>query len=306
MHDDAYPRDLRGYGARPPHARWPGGARVAVSFVLCVEEGGERSPADGDATAETYLHDLAGAEPAPGRRHTGIESLFDYGARAGVWRILRLFARHGLPLTAFAVGRALERNPAVAEALAAAGHEVAGHGHRWIDHRDVPEDAERADISRTVEVIARLTGRRPVGWYTGRVSAVTRRLLVEEGGFRYDSDSYADDLPFRVRVGGRAHLVVPYSLVTNDMRYLVAPGPVTGEQFHRLLRDALDLLWEEGADAPRLMSVGLHPRISGHPARAAGIARFLDDVAARDGVWVCRRAAVAAHWERTHPDPGAV
>jgi putative urate catabolism protein len=302
---DWYPRDLRGHGRRRPDPRWPGDARVALSFVLNVEEGGERSPLDGDPTFETHLHDLPGAAARPGARHTGVESLFDYGARAGLWRLLRLFERHGLPLTAFAVGRALERIPEAGAALAELGHEVAGHGWRWIDYREVPEEVERDHMRRTVAAIEETTGRRPVGWYTGRVSPSTRRLLVEEGGFLYDSDSYADDLPFWVRVGEAAHLVVPYSLVTNDMRCVTAPGVATGEDLFGLLRDAFDLLWEEGDEAPAMMSLGLHPRISGQPARAAGIARFLDHVAGRDRVWVCRRRDIAEHWIREHgPPPG--
>ena len=297
---DWYPRDLLGYGRRPPHPRWPGEARVAVSFVLSLEEGGERSPQDGDPGAEPYLHDLPGAPAFRGARHTGLESLFDYGARAGLWRLLRLFERHRLPLTAFTVGRALERNPEAGAALAELGHEVAGHGYRWIDYREVPEEVERDHIRRTVAAIERTTGRRPVGWYTGRVSPNTRRLIVEEGGFRYDSDSYADDLPFWVRAGGAAHLVIPYSLVTNDMRCVTTPGLATGDDLCRILADAFDLLWEEGEAAPAMMSVGLHPRISGHPSRAAGVARFLDHVASRDRVWVCRRMEIAEHWTRTH------
>ena len=293
---DWYPRDLRGYGRRRPHPRWPSDARIAVSFVLNVEEGGERSPLEGDPTAETYLHDLSGATTPPGARHTGIESLFDYGARAGLWRLLRLFEERRLPLTAFAVGRALERNPDAGAALAELGHEVAGHGYRRIDYRDVPEEVEREHIRRTVSAIAKSTGRHPVGWYTGRVSPSTRRLLVEEGGFLYDSDSYADDLPFWVRVGAAAHLVVPYSLVTNDMRCLRAPGIVTDDDLFRVLAGAFDLLWEEGGEAPAMMSVGLHPRISGQPSRAGGLARFLDHVASRDRVWVCRRMDIAEHW----------
>jgi allantoinase len=295
---DWYPRDLRGYGRRRPHPRWPGDARLALSFVLNVEEGGERSPLDGDATSETYLHDLAGAPTRPGARHTGVESLFDYGARAGFWRLLRLFEEHRFPLTAFAVGRALERNPEAGAALAEHGHEVAGHGYRWIDYRDVPEDVEREHIRRTVVAIAETTGRRPVGWYTGRVSRNTRRLLVEEGGFLYDSDSYADDLPFWVRVGRATHLVIPYSVVTNDMRYVTAAGIGTGDDLARALTGAFDLLWDEGGSAPAMMSVGLHPRVSGHPSRAAGVARFLQHVASRDRVWVCRRMDVAEHWIR--------
>ena len=296
---DAYPRDLRGYGRRRPDPRWPGGARVALSLVVNVEEGGERSPLEGDAGFEAHLHDVPAAPRGAGVRHTGVESAFDYGARAGLWRLLRLVERHGFPLTAFAVGRALELNPDAGAALAELGHEVAGHGYRWIDYHDVPEEVERDHIRRTVAAIEGATGRRPVGWYTGRVSPNTRRLLMEEGGFAYDSDSYADDLPFRVRVGGADHLVVPYSLVTNDVACVAAGA--TGEDLYRLLRDAFDLLWDEGATAPALMSVGLHPRIAGHPARAAGVARFLEHVAARERVWVCRRMDVAVHWAATFP-----
>lgn len=303
--DDWYPRDLRGHGRERPHPRWPGGARLALSFVLNLEEGGERSPADGDPAAEAYLHDLAGAATPLGARHTGIESLFDYGARAGVWRLLRLFERHGLPLTAFAVGRALERTPEVGAALAELGHEVAGHGWRWIDHRALPEEVERDHVRRTVAVIEELTGTRPVGWYAGRASPRTRRLLVEEGGFLYDSDSYADDLPFWVRVGPARHLVVPYSLVTNDMRCLASPGLATGDDLFRALADAFDVLWEEGASAPAMMSVGLHARIAGQPSRTAGVARFLEHVVSHGGVWVARRAEIAAHWARiTDAPPG--
>lgn len=299
---DWYPRDLRGHGRPGPHPRWPGDARVAVSFVLNVEEGGERSPADGDLSFETRLHDLPGASAPPGARHTGVESLFDYGARAGLWRPLRLFEERGLPLTAFAVGRALERNPEAGAALAEPGHEVAGHGYRWIDYRRVPEDVEREHIRRTVAAIAEATGRRPVGWYTGLVGPNTRRLLVEEGGFRYDSDSYADELPFWVRVGRAAHLVIPYSVVINDMRCVTAPG-VGDAGLFRVLADAFDLLWAEGERAPAMMSVGLHPRISGHPSRAAAVARFLDHVAARERVWVCRRDEVAERWIREFGEP---
>jgi peptidoglycan/xylan/chitin deacetylase (PgdA/CDA1 family) len=273
---------------------------VALSIVLNVEEGGERSPAEGDPAAESYLHDLPGAPAFAGARHTGVESLFDYGARAGFWRLLRLFEDRGVPVTAFAVGRALERNPDAGAALAELGHEVAGHGYRWIDYREVPEEVEREHIRRTVEAIRRTTGRRPVGWYTGRVSANTRRLLVEDGGFLYDSDSYADDLPFWVGEGAERHLVIPYSLVTNDMQLRTAPGWATGEDLVRALSDAFDVLWEEGASAPAMMSVGLHPRLSGQPSRTAGVARFLDHVARRGRVWICRRREIAEHWIRIH------
>ncbi len=301
MGSDGYPRDLLGYGRHPPHPQWPGGARVALQFVLNVEEGGERTVLNGDAGSETYLGEIPGAAQVLGQRSSSMESLFDYGARAGFWRVLRLFEERRLPLTAFVVGRALELNPEAGRALAEGGHEVAGHAYRWIDYRSVPEAVEREHIRRTVAAIAEATGSRPAGWYTGRVSPNTRRLLVEEGGFLYDSDAYSDDLPFWVRVGERPHLVIPYTLVNNDLRFVVAPGFASGEDFFQGLRGGLDLLWDEGERAPRMMSVGLHGRFSGHPSRAAGLARFLDYVAAKDRVWICRRRDIADHWRAVHP-----
>jgi putative urate catabolism protein len=294
-------RDLVGYGGRPPHPRWPGGARIAVSFVLNVEEGAESSIRNGDAGSEAYLHELPGRPVRTGERDPSVESMYEYGSRAGVWRILDLFGSRNLPLTAFAVGRALELNPEVGPALAEAGHEVAGHGYRWLDYHGIPEDEEREHIRRTVEIIERTCGRRPVGWYTGRVSRNTVRLVREEGGFLYSSDAYNDDLPYRLE-GSPPLLMVPYTLVTNDIRYLLPNGCATGEDFLRLLRDAFDLLWEEGAQHPRMMSIGIHGRISGHPARAMALARFLDHVQSRDAVWVCRREDIARHWDsRTGP-----
>lgn len=296
------PRDVVGYGSQPPHAHWPGGARVAVQFVLNVEEGAERSVLEGDEQSEAYLHELPGRPPRTGERDSSVESMYEYGSRAGVWRLLDLFRSHGLPLTAFAVGRALELNPDLGRALAEAGHEVAGHGWRWIDYRDVPEDEERQHIGRTVAAIERICGRRPVGWYTGRVSRNTRRLIREEGGFLYSSDAYNDDLPYWLD-GSPPHLVIPYTLVNNDARYLLSDGFSSGADFLQLLEDAFDLLWREGGERPKLMSVGLHGRISGHPARAMALSRFLDYVQAHDGVWVCRREEVARHWMAQHPAP---
>jgi putative urate catabolism protein len=300
-------RNLVGYGGRPPHPHWPGEARVAVQFVLNVEEGAESSILEGDPGSESYLHELSGRPARQGERDLSVEGLYEYGARAGVWRILELFGSRGLPLTVFAVGRALELNPALARALADSGHEIAGHGYRWIDYRQVPPEEERAHIRRTIAVIESLCGRRPVGWYTGRVSHQTRQLLREDGGFLYDSDAYNDDLPywlFEGLPGEVPHLVVPYTLVNNDARYLLPNGFATGDDFRSHLRDAFDLLWEEGAQAPKLMSVGLHGRISGHPARAMALARFLDHVHNRERVWVCRREDVARHWLAVHPAPG--
>ena len=293
-------RDLLGYGGQPPDPRWPGGARVAVQFVLNVEEGGERSILNGDAQSEDYLHEMPGRPARLGERDLSVEGLFEYGSRAGVWRILELFRERGLPLTAFAVGRALELTPEIGRALSAAGHEIAGHGYRWIDYRAVPEEEERRHIRLTVEVIERICGRRPVGWYTGRISPNTRRLVREEGGFLYTSDAYNDDLPYWLD-RSPPQLVIPYTLVNNDARYLLANGFSSGADFLQLLKDAFDMLWHEGARQPKMMSVGLHPRISGQPARAMALARFLDFVQERDAVWICRREDVARHWMREHP-----
>ncbi len=257
--------------------RWPSEARVAVQFVLNVEEGAESCILNGDACSEAYLHELHGRPPREGERDLSVESMYEYGSRAGVWRILQLFSERSLPLTAFAVGRALELNPEIGRALAADGHEVAGHGYRWLDYRGIPEDEERRHIQLTLEIIERICGKRPVGWYTGRVSRNTRRLLREEAGLLYSSDAYNDDLPYWLE-GSAPHLVIPYTLVTNDVRYLLPNGFASGEDFFRLLRDAFDLLWQEGAKNPKMMSIGLHGRISGHPARAMAMARFLDYV----------------------------
>ncbi len=293
-------RDLIGYGEQPPDPHWPGGARVAVQFVLNVEEGAESCILEGDPCSEAYLHELPGRPARTAARDLSVESMYEYGSRAGVWRILRLFRDRSLPLTAFAVGRALELNPELGRALAAAGHEVAGHGYRWLDYRDVPEDEERAHIRRTVEVIERLCDKRPVGWYTGRISPNTRRLVREEGGFLYSSDTYDDDLPHWLP-DSPALLMIPYTLVNNDVRYLLPNGFASGDDFLRLLTDAFDMLWREGAERPKLMTIGLHARISGHPARAMALARFLDHVQSHDAVWICRREDIARHWLAEHP-----
>lgn len=295
-------RDLIGYGAHPPDPHWPGAARLAVQFVLNIEEGAERSILDGDDRSEDYLHELAGRPSRVGERDLSVEGMYEYGARVGVWRILRLFEARGLPLTAFAVGRALELNPSIGRALREAGHEVAGHGYRWLDYRAIPAHEERRHVQRTVKLIQEICGVRPVGWYTGRVSANTRRLVREEGGFLYSSDAYNDDLPYWLP-GSPPLLAVPYTLVNNDARYLLPTGPASGEGFLRMLIDAFELLWREGQTHPQMMSVGLHPRISGHPARAMALARFLDHVQSRDGVWVCRREEIARHWATRHPAP---
>ncbi len=291
-----YPRDLAGYGSTRPHPRWPGGARIAVQFVLNVEEGGENCVLHGDAGAETFLSEIIGAQPVVGMRHINMESHYEYGSRVGFWRVLRLFADRRLPLTAFAVGMAIERNPAAAEALLHAGHEIATHGYRWIDYQYVPEAREREDMQRAIDVQTRITGSRPLGWYLGRCSPNTRRLVVEEGGFVYDSDSYADELPYYDTSCARPQLIIPYSLETNDMRFVAAQGFNTGEQFFTYLKDSFDQLYVEGAGSPAMMSVGLHARIVGRPGRAAALARFLDYITAQPDVWVARRIDIARHW----------
>jgi putative urate catabolism protein len=297
-----YPRDLRGYGATPPDPRWPNGAKLALSFVLNYEEGGENTVLNGDAASEIYLHEVPGGSPMVGERNRTVETQFDYGARAGVWRVLRLFAARGLKLTVYGVGRALELNPDVTRAFAEQGHEVASHGWRWIDYHRMPEAEERASIAQCVETIERLTGKRPVGWYTGRISPNTRRLVAEHGGFLYDSDSYDDDLPHYVDVDGKPQLIIPYTLDNNDMKFAVPPGFGDPDGFERYLRDAVEMLRAEGAaGAPKMMSVGLHCRLVGRPGRAAALGRFLDHVVACGDVWVATREEIARHWWATHP-----
>jgi allantoinase len=297
---EPYPRDFVGYGPTPPDPQWPGGARLAVSFVLNYEEGGERNVLDGDAHAETFLSEMYDPAAFP-ERHLSMESLYEYGSRAGVWRLLRLFADRALPLTIFGVAKALERNPEVAQAFVSAGHEIACHGLRWLPYQEVPEQIERAHLADAVASFQRLFGAAPVGWYTGRDSPNTRRLVVEHGGFLYDSDSYADDLPYWVTVSDQQHLVVPYTLDTNDMRFASPTGFGSGAQFYDYLRDAFDTLYAEGETAPKMLSIGLHCRIAGRPGRTAALARFLDHVKAHDDVWVTRRVDIARHWAQVHP-----
>jgi len=296
-----YPRDLRGYGRNPPHAQWPGDARIAVQFVLNYEEGGENCVLHGDPGSEQFLSEIVGAASYPDR-HLSMESIYEYGSRAGVWRILREFERRGLPLTVFGVGMALERHPEAASAFVELGHEIACHGYRWIHYQSMPEEIERAHMKRCVEVIQKLTGRHPEGWYTGRDSPNTRRLVVEEGGFLYDSDYYGDDLPFWTEVNGKPHLVVPYTLDSNDMRFATPQGFNSGDQFLSYLKDSFDILYEEGAETPKMLSIGLHCRLIGRPGRFAALRRFLDHVEAHDRVWVCRRVDIARHWAETHPN----
>jgi allantoinase len=296
-----YPRDLIGYGASPPHAGWPGGARLALQIVMNYEEGGERSILHGDAHAEAFLGEVVGAEPLAGVRNVQMESVYEYGSRVGLWRLLRLFAERRIPISVFAVAMALERHPAAARAIVEAGHEVVSHGWRWIDYQFVDEAMEREHVRRAVDTLTLLTGTRPLGWYTGRLSPNTRRLVVEEGGFLYDADAYNDDLPYWVTVAGRPHLVVPYTLDNNDMKFGGIQGFNSGEQFFAYLRDAFDVLYAEGAERPRMMSVGLHMRLVGRPGRFAALQRFLDHVQRHRDVWLCRRIDIARHWIAHHP-----
>ncbi len=314
-----YPRDLVGYGRQPPHAQWPGEARIAVQFVLNHEEGAENCVLDGDAASETFLSEIIGAQAFP-MRHMSIESLFEYGSRAGLWRVLRAFERRKAPLTVFAAALALKRHPEAAAAYHELGHEIAGHGLRWISYQLADEVTERAHLAEAVAILNEVTGASPLGWYTGRDSPNTRRLVVEHGGFVYDSDSYADDLPYWTEVtvngsdgiGAVPHLVVPYTLDCNDMRFATAQGFNSGTQFFDYARDSFDTLYREGdpdgLNTPRMLSVGLHARLIGRPGRIAALERFLDYVLEHDHVWVCRRIDIARHWISRHPpssDTGA-
>jgi putative urate catabolism protein len=296
----SYPRDMIGYGRRTPDPRWPGGARVAVQFVVNYEEGGENCLLHGDATSEAFLSETIGALPLQGKRNLNVESVYEYGARAGFWRLWRLFGERGLPVTVFGVTMALERNPEAVAAMLEAKWEIASHGYRWIDYQDFSEAEERRHLRLAIEIHEKMTGAPPRGWYTGRISPQTRGLVMEEGGFLYDSDSYADDLPYWVAGPKGPHLVIPYTLDANDMRFATAQGFNSGEQFFAYLKDSFDVLYREGETAPKMMSVGLHCRLAGRPGRAAGLARFLDHLAGHEGVWICRREDIAEHWHREH------
>ena len=299
-----YPRDMIGYGKQPPQANWPGQARIALQFVLNYEEGGENNVLHGDAGSEQFLSEIIGAAAYPDR-HMSMESIYEYGSRAGAWRLLREFEARGLPLTVFAVAMALQRNPPLAEELVRLDHEIACHGLRWIHYQQVDEAVEREHMQQALAILTDLTGQAPLGWYTGRDSPNTRRLVVEQGGLLYDSDYYGDDLPLWQRVetrdGNRSHLVIPYTLDNNDMRFATAQGFNSGEQFYQYLRDSFDVLYAEGEQTPRMMSVGLHCRLVGRPGRFRALQRFLDHVQAHDRVWICRRADIARHWIATHP-----
>jgi putative urate catabolism protein len=299
-----YPRDLVGYGRTPPDPRWPDDARIAVQFVLNYEEGGESCILHGDAASEAFLSEIVGAQPLPGVRHMNMESIYEYGARAGFWRLWRMFTERGLPLTIYAVATALARNPEAAAAMGEAGWEIASHGLRWIDYQHVDEAVERQHMAEAIRLHTEITGSRPLGWYTGRCSPNTLRLVAEDGGFLYGADSYADDLPYWVAIAGRRLLIVPYTLDANDMRFATPGGFNSGEQFLAYLKDSFDTLYAEGVrGSPKMLSVGLHCRLVGRPGRAAALTRFLDHVQGRERVWVCRRLDIARHWHEAHPPP---
>jgi len=296
-----YPRDLRGYGRRPPAADWPHEARIAVQFVINYEEGGENCVLHGDPASESFLSEIVGAEPIAGQRHMNMESIYEYGARAGFWRLHRLFTERGLPVTVFAVAMALERNPAVVEAMQGAGWEIASHGYRWIDYQHVDETTERSHLDKAIEIHSRVTGAAPAGWYLGRCSPNTHRLVAEAGCFVYNADSYADDLPYWDHTWGAPQLIVPYTLDANDMRFATAQGFNCGQQFYHYLKDSFDVLRAEGG---RMMSVGLHCRLAGRPGRAAAVAKFLDYVTKHGDAWVATRLDIARHWRERHPPQG--
>ena len=304
-----YPRDLVGYGADVPHARWPNGARIAVQFVLNYEEGGENCVLHGDKASEQFLSEIVGAA-AFEARHMSMESIYEYGSRAGVWRILREFEKRKLPMTIFGVGMALQRHPDVTKAFVELGHEIACHGWRWIHYQHMDEALEREHMQKAIAIQRELTGSAPLGWYTGRDSPNTRRLVVEQGGFTYDSDYYGDDLPFWTEVqtsngNVKPHLVVPYTLDSNDMRFATPQGFNTGDHFFQYLKDSFDVLYEEGdpqgLDRPKMLSIGMHCRLLGRPGRFRWLQRFLDYVQSHDKAWVCRRIDIANHWINTHP-----
>jgi putative urate catabolism protein len=302
MDTQPYPRDLRGYGRTPPDPRWPGGAAVAVQFVINYEEGGENSVLHGDAASEAFLSEIVGAQPWPGQRHMNMESIYEYGARAGFWRLWRTFTSRRIPVTVYGVAMALQRGPEQVAAMLEAGWEIASHGLRWIDYRDFSREDEWAHMQQAIRLHTEATGARPLGWYTGRASAHSLELVMEEGGFVYSADSYADELPYWVPSPDGHHLIVPYTLDANDMRFAVAQGFNCGDQFFSYLRDSFDVLYAEGlAGAGKMLSVGLHCRLVGRPGRTAALARFLDYVQGHDKVWLATRLEIARHWQREHP-----
>ncbi len=293
-----YPRNMKGYGRAIPDPKWPGGALVAVQFVLNYEEGGENNILHGDAASEAFLSEIVGATAWPGTRHWNMESIYEYGARAGFWRLWRMFTGRKIPLTIYGVATALQRSPDQVQAMLQAGWEIASHGLKWVEHKDMSEADERASIAEAIRIHKEVTGERPLGWYTGRCSMNTTKLVMEEGGFMYSSDDYSDDLPYWLpKADGTRHLIIPYTLDANDMRFATPQGFNTGEHFYQYLKDSFDCLYAEGkAGSPKMMSIGLHCRLVGRPGRALGLAKFIDYVLAHDKVWIAKRIDIAKHW----------
>ncbi|MBO1518264.1 MAG: allantoinase PuuE [Oceanisphaera sp.] len=299
-----YPRDLAGYGANPPHPKWPNKARIAINFVLNYEEGGERNVLHGDGESEAFLSEMPTAVAFPNARHMSMESIYEYGSRAGVWRMLRLFKRYNIPMTIFAVATALERYPELAKVFMDEGHEICSHAYKWITYQFMSEEEEREHYEKAMEIFERVCGERPKGWYTGRDSPNTRKIVMEDKGILYDSDSYGDDLPYWVDNDGEGHLVIPYVMDTNDMRFGLN-GYNNGEEFFQYLKDSFDVLYAEGAEAPKMLSIGMHCRILGRPGRIAGLERFIKYVQGHDHVWFTRRIDIANHWYANHPYKGS-
>ena len=297
----SYPRDMIGYGANPPHPNWPDNARIALQFVVNYEEGGENCILHGDPASEAFLSEIVGAQALAGVRHMNMESIYEYGSRVGFWRLHRLFTHYNLPCTVFGVATALEKNPEAVNAMLEADWEIASHGLKWIDYQYVSEEEERRQIKQALTIHENVCGQRPEGWYTGRTSPNTRRLLLESGDFLYDADAYADELPYWNYEYDKPHLIVPYTLDANDMRFATSQGFNSGDQFYSYLKDSFDVLYAEGTTAPKMMSVGLHCRLVGRPGRFASLQRFIEYIQQHDDVWICRRSDIAKHWHKHHP-----
>ena len=300
MTNNEYPRNLEGYGAEPPDAGWPGGARIAVQFVINYEEGAENCVLHGDAASEAFLSEIVGAVPYTGQRHMNMESIYEYGSRSGFWRLHRIFSERKMPVTVFGVAMALARNPRVVDAMWEADWEIASHGYRWIDYQNIDERTEREHLKQAIDVHRDVTGERPLGWYLGRCGPNSHRLVAEEGGFLYNADTYADDLPYWDHSFDSPQLMVPYTLDANDMRFATPQGFNSGQQFLDYLKDSFDILYDEGETKPKMMSVGLHCRLAGRPGRAAALQKFLDYIATKDDVWIARRIDIATHWRENH------
>lgn len=297
-----YPRDMRGYGRLTPDPQWPGGAQICVQFVVNYEEGGENNILHGDAASEAFLSEIVGAAQWPGQRHWNMESIYEYGARAGFWRLWRMFTRRNMPVTVYGVTSAMARSPEQVKAMQEADWEIASHGLKWVEHKDMPIEEERRQIAEAIRLHTEITGERPLGWYTGRCSMNTQALIMEEGGFLYSSDTYADDLPYWVKGPKGPHLIIPYTLDANDMRFATPQGFNTGDHFFEYLKDSFDMLYREGAEgAPKMMNIGLHCRLVGRPGRALALEKFLDYVQSHDKVWVAKRVEIARHWRKVHP-----